>query len=132
MRADTFASVAVMQSSRELDLLPPDMALQGAVVAMEAHDLLAAAVQTARFGREIGSQSSPTHPSFDTRLKALESAFLQSSGDDATSRERLPAMLFPGEDPRPVEAAHHTSAPRATSRHGAPCTRSGEPHDRRP
>ena len=116
VRADTFASVAVMQSSRELDLLPPDMALQGAVVAMQAHDLLAAAVQTARFGREIGSQSSPTHPSFDTRLKALESVFLQSSGDDATSREHLPAMLFPA---RTLDQLKHRITPLLRAQHRA-------------
>jgi hypothetical protein len=71
------------------------MALRGAVVAMRAHDVLDAAVQIARHGFEIGSTSSPTHPSFETRLAELERFFVEASDDAEIAREQLPDLSVP-------------------------------------
>jgi hypothetical protein len=95
LRADTFATTVVARSSREFDCLPATIALQGAVVAMRAHDLLDAAVQMARIGRETGSSASDSHPSFEFRREVLEQAFVKMSDDADEAREQLPGLQKP-------------------------------------
>lgn len=95
LRADDFATMVVAQSSDQLDLLPPAIALRGAVVAMRAHDVLDAALQIACHGHETGSTSSSTHPSFETRLAALERFFVEASDDAKMAREQLPDLRVP-------------------------------------
>jgi hypothetical protein len=95
LRADAFATLAVARSSAELDRLPPAVALQGAVVAMRAHDVLDGAVQIALHGQELGSVSSKTHPSFVDRLAVLEQLFLEWADDEQAAREQLPGLQVP-------------------------------------
>ena len=91
IRADLFGATVVAQSSRQLDLVSPTIALQGAVVAMRAHDVLDAAHQIARHGQETGSKDSPTHPSWRRRLSVLEYFFLKAGGEE----EQLPGLRVP-------------------------------------
>jgi hypothetical protein len=97
LRADLFATVAVAQSARRLDHLPPNMALQGAIVAMKAHQVFLRAVGIAMNGVPIPDQGSESHPPFDARLKQLQDWYVKNHPDPKAAQEDLGAMRVPAE-----------------------------------
>jgi hypothetical protein len=96
-QADGFAHFAVAQSSAILDLLPANMALQGAVVAMKAHQILDAAMQIATTGIQATETARVSHPPFSQRIALLEESYLRHHPHPSIAQKDLPGMLFPGQ-----------------------------------
>jgi hypothetical protein len=112
LRADSFAVMVVVESSRVLDLLPPNMALQGAIVAMKAHQIFDRALSTVQHGRALPDDGSPTHPPFERRIAQLEALYLQHHPDSERAREDLRGMLVPSQT---IEQLWTRVAPRLAS-----------------
>jgi hypothetical protein len=112
LRADSFAVMVVVESSRVLDLLPPNMALQGAIVAMKAHQIFDRALSTVQHGQVLPDDGSPTHPPFERRIAQLETLYLQHHPDSERGREDLHGMLVPSQT---IEQLWTRVAPRLAS-----------------
>jgi hypothetical protein len=95
LRADAFGFVAVSQSSWTLDLLPSNMALQGAILAMKAHEIFDAAVEIARAGQATHAEGSASHPPFRQRMDLLERIYREGHPDPAAAPDDLEGMLVP-------------------------------------
>lgn len=74
-RADTWGAIMVVQSAARYDRFAPNMALQGPVLAMKAHELVDRALA---FVRPAGARSS--HPPFEQRLQAVFDAYAHLPG----------------------------------------------------
>jgi hypothetical protein len=98
LRADRFALRAVANSSALLDNLPANMALQGAILSMKAHEVLDEALQLARTGEISGSSRvSNTHPPFAARISLLKDIFTNSQADPGAGRKAVGGMMVPAE-----------------------------------
>jgi hypothetical protein len=97
LRADAFAFVTVSESAHELDLLPTNMALEGAVVAMKAHQLFNRAVSIARTGAAGTDEGSASHPPFERRIAQLQQFYVAGHPDPTKAPKDLPGMLAPGQ-----------------------------------
>jgi hypothetical protein len=97
LRADAFAFLAVSESSHELDLLPRNMALQGAILAMKAHQIFDRSLDIARRGVTGTDIGSATHPPFELRIAQLEQAYVQGHPDEVKARADLRGMLVPSQ-----------------------------------
>jgi hypothetical protein len=97
LQADTFAVFAVARSAAMLDDLPANIALQGAVLAMKAHEVLDAALDIAKTGTPQSLEDgSTTHPPLRLRMDTLEEAFRRLHPRPDHAERELQGMLFPG------------------------------------
>ena len=92
---DAFGAMTVLYSSAYLDRLPPNMALQGAAVAMKVHEIFDS-VQ-AVVSAEHGGEPPATHPPFDQRLQVIEQVYLRMHPDPGTAQRDLKGMLVPAQ-----------------------------------
>lgn len=67
IRADLFGVVAIGRASGKLDGVAPNVALQGSVLAMKAHELLLRARQLADQPEDLVGREASGHPSFSQR-----------------------------------------------------------------
>ena len=72
MRCDYFAAVVVGLGAMELDQMAPNMALQGAVLALKVHEIADDAIRQA-IRTPVAANS--THPPFDQRLDRVFAAY---------------------------------------------------------
>jgi hypothetical protein len=79
IRADLVAMYIVAESAAELDDVPPNVALNGALMAMKIHQVVDEALHM--FGKPL--PPSDTHPPFDVRSAALWDAYI----DDYQSKD---------------------------------------------
>lgn len=95
LQADAFAGIAVAETSSGLDLLPIDVALQGAVIAMKTHEILESALDIASVGERRPAVEGPTHPLFATRIALIEQLYVEATRDQPDSHEHIEGMLAP-------------------------------------
>jgi hypothetical protein len=93
--ADAFGILLIIDSCWWVDRLPANIALQGAMVAMKAHELFEQALVVARTGRVVAPQVSTSHPPFAERIALLEHIYLQSHPDPEAGRRDIEGMLAP-------------------------------------
>ena len=98
-RADVFGALIVALSAGNLDRVGPNIALQGAVMAMRIHEIADEAIAMAT-GRPL--VPSTTHPPFSERIQLVYLALqlLQKLTGDALSPDEI--------DPHPMEHAVNT------------------------
>jgi hypothetical protein len=94
LRADGVAVRLTRDSSQILDRLPPNIGLQGAVLAMKANQLTDQALSIAQHGEVVPAESF-THPPFATRLAQLEEFYLNQHEDPEHGRDELRGMQVP-------------------------------------
>lgn len=75
LRADAWGVAMVVESAAAYDGFAPNMALQGPVLAMKAHEVVDRALALVR-----PTATSPTHPPFERRLEAVLDAYLALPG----------------------------------------------------
>jgi hypothetical protein len=80
--ADTFAFFATMESGAKLDLLPPNMALQGVLFSLSGLEMIYQALDIVRFGAVQKDMGSTTHPPIQQRKDLLKELYHQYVGDD--------------------------------------------------
>ena len=73
-RADALATIMVMESAGDFDRFSPNMSLQGAVLAMKAHDLVEGALRRIGLPRNL-----TTHPPFQQRLDFITRVFSETT-----------------------------------------------------
>jgi hypothetical protein len=94
LRADAVAVRLTRDSSRILDRLPPNIGLQGAVLAMKTNQLADQALSIAQHGKVVPAESL-THPPFATRLSQLEEFYLAQHEDPEDAGDDLRGMQVP-------------------------------------
>lgn len=92
--ADAFALMSVIESSAALDRLPPNMALQGAAMAMKTHEIFDVVFHMTSDGSTTPEESA-THPPFFQRIALLERMYVELHPDPETARQDLEGMLVP-------------------------------------
>jgi hypothetical protein len=112
LRADAVAIAAVVQSSRELDQLPSNMALQGAIVAMKVHQVLGQALAIATRGVAGPDVGSASHPPLERRIAQVQQTYLQHLADTERVRDSIRGMLVPSQT---IEQLWERVAPRLTA-----------------
>ncbi len=75
LRADLFATVVAIRGAGDLDRMAPNMALQGAMLAMKAHEIADRAIDIARGGDGDPGWTSATHPPFQVRASLVADAY---------------------------------------------------------
>jgi hypothetical protein len=96
-RADVIASIVVAASAGELDGVAPNMALQGAVLAMKAHEIADRAIDLAQGGDGTPSWESTTHPPFEERASLVEEVYSSLVEGVQDSRLNVAAMRVPAD-----------------------------------
>lgn len=97
--ADTFGALTAVESGQMLDRLPPNMALEGAELAMKTDEIfdsvldMAIAVHVAE--RRTSDGAFATHPPFPQRIAILEHLYRQLHPDPAAADDDLPGMRAP-------------------------------------
>jgi len=92
---DAFGAMAVLYSSAYLDQLPPNMALQGAAVAMKAHEIFDSLQEV--ISAKYGATPPATHPPFEQRLEAIKQVYLRLHPDPATAQGALEGLIVPAQ-----------------------------------
>jgi hypothetical protein len=77
LRADAIAALIVSLSASELDSVAPNIALQGAIMAMKAHEIADRAIDIARGGDGNPKWTATTHPPFNLRVGRLMEIYRQ-------------------------------------------------------
>jgi hypothetical protein len=90
---DAFGAMAVVYSSAYLDRLPPNIALQGAAVAMKAHEIFDSLQEIV--SAKYGTEAPATHPPFEQRLEVIKQVYLRLHPDLNTAQRDLAGMLVP-------------------------------------
>jgi hypothetical protein len=96
-RADVIASIVVAASAGELDGVAPNIALQGAVLAMKAHEIADRAIDLARGGDGAPSWRSTTHPPFEARAQLVEEVYRSLTQGVEDSRLDVAGMRVPAD-----------------------------------
>lgn len=97
LRADAIAFVIMADGALMLDRLPTNLALQGAMLAMKALEVIDAALSIATTGTVAPANAQSTHPPFAQRTAALEQAYIASQADPLQANTDLNAMQFPAQ-----------------------------------
>ena len=116
LRADAFAFQAVVRSATALDGIPGNLALQGAILAMKAHEVLDMALQVARTGTWKPDSGSPTHPPFARRMALLDELYLSNHPDPDDARNQLKGMRVPSNT---IDLLWARTYPRLAAQHRA-------------
>jgi hypothetical protein len=96
--ADAFSVVTSVTSASEIDALPANIALQGAVLAMKVHEIFDDARSVAAMGAVASISGQVTHPPFEQRIEMLEEGFLLLGANDTDgARAAMRGMLVPSE-----------------------------------
>lgn len=97
LRADLFALWVVVESSALLDQLPPNMALQGAVVAIEAYQQLTSALSIAISGHTVEDAGSASHPPLEARLENVKRFYTGLYDDPDEAAASIGGMMVPSQ-----------------------------------
>lgn len=97
LRADTFGALSVAASAWQIDRVAPNIALQGAVLALKTLDMAVRAIDIARGGDGNPAWRSQTHPPFSTREDRVVRVYQQFIQDPADGRLDLTPLRVPGE-----------------------------------
>lgn len=97
LRADRFATAIVSASATAFDRMAPNIALQGAMVAMKIHEIADEAIEIVT-GRAPGSAAqNATHPPFAVRADQVFQAYKSSITDVEDDSLEPRALLVPAE-----------------------------------
>ncbi len=97
LRADAFATLSVAGSAGQLDRVAPNIALQGAMLALKTLEMASQAIDIARGGDGNPAWRSQTHPPFSAREEQVVRIYQQSIQDQADERMDPAPLRLPGE-----------------------------------